>query len=47
MQFLAENALYRSAPFEADAFTLFSSVITSDGSHYTPERVYPLRKEKP
>ena len=43
MHFLTDNALYRSAPFEANEFTLFSSVLTSDGSHYTPERVYPLQ----
>jgi len=43
MYFLTDHALYRSAPFEVDEFTLFSSVLTSDGSHYTPERVYPLQ----
>jgi RNA 2',3'-cyclic 3'-phosphodiesterase len=43
LDFLTDHALYRSFPFEVDAFTLFSSVLTSDGSHYTPERVYPLQ----
>ena len=41
--FLTDHALYRSGAFEVEAFTLFSSVLTSDGSHYTSERVYPLR----
>jgi 2'-5' RNA ligase len=43
LDFLTDHALYRSGPFDMDAFVLFSSVLTSDGSHYTPERVYPLK----
>ena len=43
LDFLTDHGLYRSPPFEADAFTLFSSVLTSDGSHYARERVYPLK----
>ena len=43
LNFLTDHALYRSAPFEVNAFTLFSSVLTSDGSHYAPERVYALQ----
>ena len=43
LDFLTDHALYRSGAFEVGAFTLFSSVLTSDGSHYTPERVYALQ----
>lgn len=43
MDFLTDHALYASGPFEACAFTLFSSHLSSNGSIYTPERVYPLR----
>jgi 2'-5' RNA ligase len=43
MDFLTDHALYASGPFEARAFTLFSSHLSPSGSIYTPERVYPLR----
>ncbi|HVP85301.1 MAG TPA: RNA 2',3'-cyclic phosphodiesterase [Rhizomicrobium sp.] len=43
MDFLADHGLYASGPFEARAFTLFSSHLSPNGSIYTPERVYPLR----
>jgi 2'-5' RNA ligase len=43
MDFLTDHALYASGPFEARAFTLFSSHLSPNGSIYTPERVYPLR----
>ena len=40
--FLAERALYRSRPFSVKSFTLFSSLLSSSGSIYTPEVEYPL-----
>ncbi|HWA90663.1 MAG TPA: RNA 2',3'-cyclic phosphodiesterase [Rhizomicrobium sp.] len=43
MDFLVDHALYASGPFEADAFILYSSELTSDGSIYVPERHYALR----
>jgi 2'-5' RNA ligase len=43
MDYLTDHALYASGPFEARAFTLFSSHLSANGSIYTPERVYPLR----
>jgi len=43
MDFLVDHALYQSAPFEVDAFILYSSELTPDGSVYIPERHYPLR----
>jgi 2'-5' RNA ligase len=43
MDYLTNHALYASGPFEARAFTLFSSHLSPNGSIYTPERVYPLR----
>jgi 2'-5' RNA ligase len=43
MDFLADHALYASAPFDVTAFHLYSSVLTSDGSIYREERSYMLR----
>jgi 2'-5' RNA ligase len=43
MDYITDHALYASGPFEARAFTLFSSHLSPNGSIYTPERVYPLR----
>ena len=43
MEFLVDHALYASAPFAVDAFILYSSVLTPNGSLYVPERAYPLR----
>jgi 2'-5' RNA ligase len=43
IDYLTDHALYASAPFEVGEFILYSSVLTSDGSIYTPERNYPLR----
>jgi len=43
MDYITDHALYASVPFEARAFTLFSSHLSPNGSIYTPERVYPLR----
>ena len=45
--FLAERALYRSRPFSVKSFTLFSSVLSSSGSIYTPEVEYPLEPAAP
>jgi 2'-5' RNA ligase len=36
MDFLVDHALYRSAPFAVDGFTLYESRLTSDGSLYVP-----------
>ena len=43
MDYLTDHALYSSAPFDVTQFVLYSSVLTSDGSVYRPEREYPLR----
>ena len=45
--FLAERALYRSRPFSVKSFTLFSSLLSSSGSIYTPEVEYPLELATP
>ena len=42
-QWLTDNALYTSAPFEVGSFCLYSSKLTSDGSIYRVEQEYPLR----
>jgi 2'-5' RNA ligase len=43
MDFLADHALYSSPPFDVEGFTLYSSVLTSNGSLYRAERAYRLR----
>ena len=40
--YLADHALYASAPFAVTAFGLYSSKLTSDGSIYRVEREYGL-----
>lgn len=40
--FLSSHALYASGPFEVNAFILYSSVTTPNGSIYRPERSYRL-----
>ncbi|MGH6888778.1 MAG: RNA 2',3'-cyclic phosphodiesterase [Rhizomicrobium sp.] len=40
--FLAGHALYAGAPFEVNAFILYSSQLTPNGSLYRPERSYTL-----
>jgi RNA 2',3'-cyclic 3'-phosphodiesterase len=40
--FIAHHSLFHSAPFELDAFTMFSSIRTPSGSKYRIERSYPL-----
>jgi 2'-5' RNA ligase len=44
MDFLTDHALYASAPFPVNAFILYSSKLTSDGSIYRPEKAYQLVK---
>lgn len=40
--FLVQNNLYKSKPFEVDRFFLFSSVLTPKGAVYRKEREYLL-----
>jgi len=40
--FLSAHALYASGPFEVNAFILYSSTLTPNGSLYRPERSYSL-----
>jgi 2'-5' RNA ligase len=40
--FLSTHALYASGPFEVNAFILYSSTLTPNGSLYRPERSYAL-----
>jgi len=40
--FLADAAEFRTEPFEADHFCMYSSRPTRDGSRYVEEAVYPL-----
>ena len=40
--FLQAHALFRCPPVMAERFTLFSSVLGKEASHYTPEVDYPL-----
>jgi len=40
--YLVNNNLFRSAPFEVTHFTLFSSYLSHSGAIYTPERSYEL-----
>jgi 2'-5' RNA ligase len=42
LEWLTHNALYTSAEFPVDAFYLYSSKLTSDGSIYRVEQDYPL-----
>lgn len=39
---MAGHNLLKSPPIRVDRFGLYSSVLTSDGSHYELEREYPL-----
>ena len=43
MDWLADHALYASAPFDVADFVLYSSRLSQGGSVYAPECVYPLR----
>jgi 2'-5' RNA ligase len=40
--FTAQHNLFRAPPFRAEAFTLFSSFLSSSNAIYTPEAEYPL-----
>jgi len=40
--FLHDNALFRAPPIQVEAFTLYSSFLSSSGAIYTPEADYPL-----
>jgi 2'-5' RNA ligase len=42
LEWLTHQALYTSAEFTVDAFQLYSSKLTSDGSFYRIEQDYPL-----
>jgi RNA 2',3'-cyclic 3'-phosphodiesterase len=42
-EWLTAHALSTSSEFTADAFCLYSSKLTSDGSVYRVEQEYPLR----
>lgn len=44
IEWLTHNALFTSAEFRANAFNLYSSRLTSDGSVYAVEREYPLEE---
>ena len=43
-EYLGGHALYTSAPFDVDAFRLYRSTLTPNGSLYTVEREYPLAR---
>jgi 2'-5' RNA ligase len=43
MDYLVDHALYASAPFEVDAFVLYSSHLSSNGSLYCAEQRYRLK----
>ena len=43
MDFLTDHALYASRPFDVEAFILYSSVLTPNGSLYRAERAYRLK----
>lgn len=40
--FIAHHNLFSTEDFEINSFTLFSSHLAGGGSHYVPERIYPL-----
>jgi 2'-5' RNA ligase len=46
MEFIQAHALYASAPFEVNAFLLYRSTLTPNGSLYTVERDYPLDRSQ-
>ena len=41
-KFIQTHNLYRSPPIAVEAFCLFSSILTADGSYYTVEADYPM-----
>ncbi|MSP20261.1 MAG: RNA 2',3'-cyclic phosphodiesterase [Alphaproteobacteria bacterium] len=42
-RYLAEHEPFSTAPFTAEEFTLFSSVLGSEGATHIPETAYPLQ----
>ncbi|MEA2783140.1 MAG: 2,3-cyclic 3-phosphodiesterase [Rhodospirillaceae bacterium] len=42
--YLVQNNLFRSPPFEVTHFTLFSSFLNHNGAIYRPERIYELTR---
>lgn len=44
MDYLTDHALYSSRPFTANAFILYSSMLTSNGSIYRAEHAYRLKE---
>jgi RNA 2',3'-cyclic 3'-phosphodiesterase len=45
MDYIADHGLYTSPPFAVDAFVIYSSVLTGDGSSYRAEQAYRLATE--
>ena len=43
VDFLTDHALYTSQPFDVEAFLLYSSVLTPNGSLYRAEKAYRLK----
>ena len=43
IDFLADHALYASAPFAVNGFVLYSSLLTPNGSIYRAEKAYRLK----
>ncbi len=43
MDYLADHALYASAPFPVTEFILYESILTPNGSLYVPQQSYALR----
>lgn len=43
MDYLTDHALYAGPSFDVEAFILYSSVLTTDGSIYRAERAYRLK----
>jgi 2'-5' RNA ligase len=43
VDFLTDHALYASAPFAANGFILYSSLLTPNGSIYRAEKAYRLK----
>jgi 2'-5' RNA ligase len=44
MDYLTDHALYSSRPFSVEAFILYSSLLTSNGSIYRAEHAYRLKE---
>jgi 2'-5' RNA ligase len=44
MDYLTDHALYSSRAFPIDAFILYSSLLTNNGSIYRAEHAYRLKE---